>query len=83
MKQQVGEKSNPTVGTRLFAVYRGIYHSTYGPTPTHRKSLEIIENDISKLKNRIEQLQAAESELARNLISAGAPWIEGEPLPKK
>ena len=83
VKQQVGEKSNPTVGTRLFAVYRGIYHSTYGPTPTHRKSLEIVESDISKLKARIEQLQTAESELARNLIAAGAPWIEGEPLPKK
>jgi photosystem II stability/assembly factor-like uncharacterized protein len=80
-KSEPGEKAPATVGDRLFAVARGVDHSTYGPTPTHRASLEIATTEMADLRDELERHQAGLSELLRELIAAGAPWIEGEPLP--
>ena len=80
-KSEVGEKAPLTVGERLFAVSRGVGQSTYGPTPSHRRSLEIATTEMAALRNELETRQAELSELVRELVAAGAPWIEGEPLP--
>ncbi len=60
---------------------RGVGQSTYGPTPSHRASLEIATTEMAELRAELEHRQAELSELVRQLIAAGAPWIEGEPLP--
>ena len=80
-KSEVGEKAPPTVGDRLFAVARGVGYSTYGPTETHLEILEIATTEMAVLHDELERHQAALSELLRELIAAGAPWLEGEPLP--
>jgi photosystem II stability/assembly factor-like uncharacterized protein len=80
-KSEPGEKAAPTVGDRLFAVARGVNHSTYGPTATHLRSLETATSEMAVLRGELERYQAEVSELVRQLIAAGAPWIEGEPLP--
>ena len=60
---------------------RGVGYSTYGPTASHRASLEIATTEMAGLREELERHQAELSELVRELIAAGAPWIEGEPLP--
>ena len=80
-KQEPGEKAPPTVGDRLFAVERGVGLSTYGPTASHRKSLEIATAEMVDLREALERHDADFSALARELTAAGAPWLEGEPLP--
>ncbi len=80
-KAEPGEKAPLTVGERLFAVSRGVGLSTYGPTASHRQSLEIATTEMAGLRDELERCQAELSELVRELIAAGAPWIEGEPLP--
>ena len=80
-KAEPGEKRPPTVGDRLFAVSRGVGLSTYGPTASHRQSLEIATAEMAGLRDELERYQAELSDLVRELIAAGAPWIEGEPLP--
>ncbi|MEM8932188.1 MAG: glycosyl hydrolase [Acidobacteriota bacterium] len=80
-KRQVGEKAPPTVGERLFAIERGVGLSTYGPTPSHRTLLEIATTEMADLRNDLERHEAGLSELARALLAAGAPWLQGEPLP--
>lgn len=80
-KLEPGEKIQLTVGDRLFAVARGVGLSTYGPTASHRRSLEIAVTEMADLRNELARNEQAISELLRELIAAGAPWLEGEPLP--
>lgn len=81
-KHQVGEKTKPNVGSRLSAIELGIYHSTYGPTVTHLKTLEIANAQLQQIKSDLEEVRAAAAALGEDLLKAGAPWVEGNPLPK-
>jgi photosystem II stability/assembly factor-like uncharacterized protein len=80
-KQQPGEKFRPIIQDRLFSVARGVDRSTYGPTATHRRMLEIANRQIDVIRSDLTDTQATLTELVQQLIDAGAPWIEGEPLP--
>jgi len=79
-KLQVGQMTRPTIGSRLFAVELGLEKSTYGPTPTHRKSLEIAKTQLQKLKSELQKTRVKVSTLGKELLRAGAPWVEGIPL---
>ncbi len=79
---QVGELQSPTVGQRMFVAMIGTGRSTYGPTPTHRRSLEIAENQFAVIRDELnrlveEQIPALEAEL----LEAGAPWTTGGSIP--
>ncbi|MEM8960236.1 MAG: glycosyl hydrolase [Acidobacteriota bacterium] len=80
-KRQTGEKFSPTVGDRLFAVIRGVGLSTYGPTPSHRRNLEIAITEMTDLRAELDRTSSSLTALGRELFAAGAPWLEGEPLP--
>lgn len=80
-KKEPGEKALPTIGNRLAAVARGVDHSTYGPTATHLESMEIATREMAEVRVELESYQNDLSELVRELIESGAPWIEGAPLP--
>ena len=82
-KNEPGEKTKPTISDRLFSVSRGVGQSTYGPTETNRKSLEIAMDQLAETKRDLESAQEKISELVQDLLEAGAPWIEGEPLPRR
>ena len=43
--------------------------------------LEIADTEMEGLRGELERNELAFSELARELLAAGAPWLEGEPLP--
>jgi photosystem II stability/assembly factor-like uncharacterized protein len=78
----LGEPDVPSVVRRLAVARQGTRLSTYGPTPTHRRSLEIAEEDLAALRDRLntlleERLPAFE----RRLQEAGAPWAPGQPIP--
>ncbi|MGM0504855.1 MAG: VPS10 domain-containing protein [Bacteroidota bacterium] len=81
-KRKIGEKSKPTVYSRLSAARIGTENSTYGPTPMHKRSLEIAKKQFAGIKQKIktitdEKIPAMEKELEK----IGAPWIEGQELP--
>jgi photosystem II stability/assembly factor-like uncharacterized protein len=78
---EVGEKNPPTVRDRLFAVSLGVGHSTYGPTPMHRESLDIAQGQIRAVHTRIASTQEEVTDLGRALTDAGAPWLEDGELP--
>ena len=80
-KGPVGDNAPPTGGDRLFAVERGVGLSTYGPTPSHHAILEIATTEMADLRAELERHEVSLSELVRELLTAGAPWLEGEPLP--
>jgi len=76
-RQELGEKTGPTIQDRLFSVSLGVDRSTYGPTPTHRESLDIAQRRIGELRVQVEDVRQQVSELGRALVDAGAPWLEG------
>ncbi len=81
-KQQVGEKDKPTINSRLSAAGAGISNSTYGPTITHRRTFEIARKQFSIFREKLEDIRLNKlPALEKELIRAGAPWIEGQPIP--
>jgi hypothetical protein len=81
-KAIVNEPAPPTLYDRYFHAYFGVVYSTYGPTPSHRRSLEIAEAEWKQLGDRLRafQLQTLPA-LEAEVIAAGAPWAPGQALP--
>jgi hypothetical protein len=79
-KRQVGEKTKPTIESRLNSVELGVYSSTYGPTATLRKTLEIVDAQLQQVKIDLQKARAEAAVLGSDLMQAGAPWVEGNPL---
>lgn len=76
-KRQIGEKTRPTIGDRLFSVSRAIGESTYGPTQTSKNVLEIIDNDLKGVNAKLTELTTDMHNLAKRIRSAGGPLVEG------
>jgi hypothetical protein len=81
-KNKVGEKNKMSVSDRLSAAMMGTKFSTYGPTQTHRRSLDIGKRqfdilliDLNDLTNNI--IPKFEDDLQK----AGAPWVPGAKIP--
>ncbi len=49
-KRQVGEKTSPTINSRLWFAVSGT-GKTYGPTETHIQSLELASKQLTDVKN--------------------------------
>jgi hypothetical protein len=81
-KRQVGEKTRPNIASRLNSVELGVYHTTYGPTVTLRNTLEIVNAQLQQIKSNLSKAHAEAAALGEDLIQAGAPWVEGNPLPE-
>jgi hypothetical protein len=81
-KRQVGEKRDPTFNDRLNFAYSGTRYSTYGPTPSHERSLEIAKKEFLEFKAKLEEvLNRQLPQLEKDLQQAGAPWLEGQEIP--
>ena len=72
----------PTIGSRLQVAGIGVLFSTYGPTPTHRRSLEIAEQELAAFRPRLAKLVAETlPAFEAKLDAAGVPWTPGRPVP--
>jgi len=77
-KKEVGQKTDPTISSRMGSIYAGVSNSSYGPTQMHKeqfaiaiKLLEQFETTLSAIVNeRIPELDRAFKE-------ANSPYIEG------
>jgi photosystem II stability/assembly factor-like uncharacterized protein len=71
-----------TVTRRVQVAQIGTAFSTYGPTPTHRRSLEIAEQELAKVRERLNAvLEQRLPAFEKKLEQAGAPWTPGRPVP--
>ena len=77
-KNQIGERNTPTLGDRVFALWRGISTSTYGPTETHKQSMKIIKDQWSEMTNELEAQKAIAKSIADRVVAAGGSWVEGQ-----
>ncbi|MCH2081682.1 MAG: glycosyl hydrolase [Saprospiraceae bacterium] len=81
-KNEVREKQAPTISTRLSTARRGL-STSYGPTAMHKESLDIAAEEVKMIMQKLapiaeQQIPAIE----QKLMDAGAPWMEGQALPK-
>lgn len=82
-RESVGEKTDPTFYNRLSNASRGVSNSTYGPSETQRRSLELAREELEEIKPLVKEIVEEKiPELERKLAVAGAPWIEGQEIPK-
>jgi hypothetical protein len=62
----------------------GNFRSTYGPTPTHVRSLEIAETMFEGVKLRLGKALGSDlPALREQLDAAGVPWTPGRVVPAK
>ncbi|MEM9931109.1 MAG: glycosyl hydrolase, partial [Bacteroidota bacterium] len=82
-KAELGEKDFPTIGERLGYAFTATERSSYGPTVTARRNVDIAKEEFKKLRDELTVLiEVTMPALEREIREAGAPWIEGQPLPK-
>ncbi|MDA3933347.1 MAG: glycosyl hydrolase [Gammaproteobacteria bacterium] len=80
--ESIGQPQSHTIGTRIFVASIGTMRSSYGPTPTHRRSLEIASSEFADVREQLNQLiEQRLPTLEQRLLDAGAPWIPGGPVP--
>ncbi len=76
-KIEVGEKNNPTILYRLDIASKGVSSSTYGPTNTQKKSLEITKKLFAEFEITLSNLVDKEiSAIEQALLEAGAPIVK-------
>ncbi|MCP4895488.1 MAG: glycosyl hydrolase [bacterium] len=81
-KQRIGEPAPHSIGSRLMVVGMGAMGSTYGPTPTHRRSYEIATEEFVEVQQSLNQIVETDlPALETKLEAAGVPWTPGRPVP--
>ncbi len=76
-KNQIGERTKPTIGARLFALTRGVTTSTYGPTATHERTMGIIKKQLEELNQSLTKERLKAKVIADQIKEAGGSWVEG------
>jgi hypothetical protein len=70
-----------SINRRLEVAKLGTFRSTYGPTETHRQSLQIADSEFSSLNARLAEISRQEMPALRlQLEEAGVPWTPGRVL---
>jgi photosystem II stability/assembly factor-like uncharacterized protein len=77
-----GDDGPVSVERRIDVAVQGTFRSTYGPTPTHARAVEIAESQFSGIKARLQRLTEDEiPALYAELNAAGVPWTPGRGVP--
>ena len=82
VKGEIGERSGRTPNNAGF-IGRVALSNTYGPTGNHKVALDAAKSQLTKIKAKLLTLNSNElMAIARDLKTAGAPYIEGQGLIK-
>ncbi len=78
-----GDPGPVSISQRLNVAMMGTFRSTYGPTPTHVRSLEITISDFSEVKARLQKMLDEDlPTLRKQLDAAKVPWTPGRGVPE-
>jgi hypothetical protein len=82
MRGRMADPGPVSIQRRLEVANMGTRSSTYGPTPTHRRSLEIARERIDELRQELDPLLGEDlPALEQKLDEAGVPWTPGRAAP--
>jgi len=74
-KDKVGEKNKPRISERLSTLMMGTRMSSYGPTGTHLKTYQIVQEEIGTYQNKIKLIHHQIKQAYDRLLTLGAPVI--------
>lgn len=81
-KNEIGENNPTDVGSRFYFAYGGT-RSLYGPTALHQQSLELAKSGLNDLMSQLKAITEQQlPQMEEKLSAMGAPWIEGQPIPR-
>ena len=81
VQADIGGYEPMSVSSWLGHAMRGVSNSSYGPTPSHKQSVEHAKFVFEPAKRRLDDvLQKRLPALRESLRQAGAPWTIGEPI---
>jgi hypothetical protein len=80
--QKFSEPEPASISKRIMTVFMGNQSSTYGPTPTHRRSFEIAQQELAEVKADLKQLVEVDlPAFEEKLEAAGVAWTPGRSIP--
>ena len=81
VQADIGGYEPMSVSSWLGHAMRGVSNSSYGPTPSHRQSIEYARSAFGPVKERLNELiENKIPALKAELHEAGAPWTVGDPI---
>ncbi len=81
IREEIGERTNPTMQNRYFVAMRGSWTS-YGPTDMHKENLVLAKKEFEAIKSDLEALEGPlMTAIEEQLVAMGAPYIEGQKIP--
>lgn len=81
VQADIGGYEPMSVSSWLGHAMRGVSNSSYGPTPSHKQSVEHAKSVFEPAKRRLDDvIQQRLPALRKTLRDAGAPWTLGEPI---
>lgn len=79
---RMGDPGPVSVSRRLGVAASGTAQSTYGPTATHLRGLEIAREEFAEIRGELERLIETDlPALEARLDEAGVPWTPGRGVP--
>lgn len=75
LKLEMGEKTQPLISERIFALARGVAYSSYGPTKTNLETMQIILDELEDFEARSTVIQNKLEQAEQSLKAMGAPPI--------
>ena len=83
-RDMAGDSGPVSVKRRIGVAQMGTSFSSYGPTPTHERSLEIAEQEFASIKTALNRIYETElPALRKTMDDAGVPWTPGRGVPGK
>ncbi len=81
--RRLREPQTPSIVGRISKIADGSWKSTYGPTETHRQSLEVATEEFAEASAQLRRLTETDvKQLEAALEQAGAPWTPGRSVPQ-
>ncbi len=81
--RRLREPQTPSIVGRISQITYGSWKSTYGPTETHRQSLELAAEEFAEASAELRRLTETDiKQLESVLEQAGAPWTPGRAAPQ-
>jgi len=81
LRNEVGEKSKQTIGSRVSVGAMGTKNSAYGPTSMHKENMAIAQKQLTALRAELKQMVNVDiPALEDALINAKAPYVKGDVL---
>lgn len=81
-RELAGDPGPVSVARRINVVQLGTSFSSYGPTPTHTRSLEIAEQGFGGIKQELDRVFKTDLPALRDAMDeAGVPWTPGRGVP--